>query len=213
MQVPLRLISLALQVCSHAEEQENSGGCKIFVSLKKYLGAAIDNLFGQGGHPVFCSLDLASSLKVADGKVTKVAEEQLVEGRSIVREVAESILQMVEAKSNVTGLMTTFPTVVSVIRPGTTPVPYTESHVDLYSYKDSALHFTSILYLQGADIGGELYLEREEEEERKVEAMKGTLLTFTSGEENRHRVAEVMEGVRVALTIFFTCDQDFHLDI
>ena len=163
---------------------------------------------------MFCSLDLASSLKVADGRVSKVAGEQLVEGRAIVREVAGSVLQIVETKSNVTGLLTTFPTVLSVIRPGRTPVPYTESHVDLYSYKDSALHFTSILYLQGADVGGELYLERgEEEEEREVKAMQGTLLTFTSGEENRHRVAEVMEGVRVALTIFFTCDQDFHINI
>ena len=125
------------------------------------------------------------------------------------------ILQMIQSKSNVTNLLTTFPTVLSVIRPGITPVPYTESHVDLYSYKDIALHFTSILYLQGADAGGELYLERgeEEEEERKVKATQGTLLTFTSGEENRHRVAEVVEGVRVALTIFFTCDQDFHINI
>ena len=162
---------------------------------------------------MFCSLDLASSLKVADGRVTKVAEERLVEGRSIVREVGESILQMIESKSNVTGLLTSFPTVLSVIRPGATSVPYTESHVDLYSYEDSALHFTSILYLQGADIGGELYLERGEEEERKVEARQGTLLIFTSGEENRHRVAKVVEGVRVALTIFFTCDKDFHFII
>ena len=122
------------------------------------------------------------------------------------------ILQMIQSKSNVTNLLTTFPTVLSVIRPGITPVPYTESHVDLYSYKDTALHFTSILYLQGADAGGELYLERGEEE-RKVKATQGTLLTFTSGEENMHRVAEVVKGVRVALTIFFTCDQDFHINI
>ena len=159
---------------------------------------------------MFCSLDLASSLKVADGWVSKVTEEQLVEGRATVREVAGSVLQMVESKSNVTGLLTTFPTVLSVIRPGTTPVPYTESHVDLYSYKETALHFTSVLYLQGADIGGELYLDRGEED-REVKAGEGTLIAFTSGEENRHKVAEVNEGVRVALTIFFTCDQDFHI--
>ena len=72
---------------------------------------------------------------------------------------------------------------------------------------------TSILYLQGAEQGGELYMEREKGEEREVKSTKGTLFTFTSGEENRHRVAEVTEGVRVALTIFFTCDQDFHLDL
>ena len=162
--------------------------------------------------PVFCSLDFASSLKVADGLVTKVAREKLVEGRAIVREIGDGVLQMIESKSNVTGLFTTFPTVLSVIRPGKTAVPYTESHVDLYSYKDTALHFTSILYLLGADTGGELNMERGEKE-REVKTTQGTLITFTSGEENRHRVAEVIEGVRVALTIFFTCDQDFHIMI
>ena len=162
---------------------------------------------------MFCSLDLASSLKVADGMVIKVAVEQLVEARAIVREVAENILQLIESKSKVAGLLTTFPTVLSVIRPGITPVPYTESHVDFYSYNDIALHFTSILYLQEADKGGELYMERGREEEMEVKTKEGTLVTFTSGEENRHRVAEVTEGVRVALTIFFTCDQDFYLDL
>ena len=44
---------------------------------------------------MFCSLDLASSLKVADGRVTKAAGEELVEARAIVRKVASRILQMI----------------------------------------------------------------------------------------------------------------------
>ena len=55
--------------------------------------------------------------------------------------------------------------------------------------------------------------EREKGEEREVKPTKGTLFTFTSGEENRHRVAKVVDGVRVALTVFFTCDPDFYFDI
>ena len=162
---------------------------------------------------MFCSLDLASSQRVSDDVVSKLYGDGLLEAKDIVREVAEDIRLAIEAKSNVTGLATTFPAVLSVIRPGATPVPYTETHCDFYSYKDSALHFTSILYLQEAEQGGELYLEREEGEEREVKSTKGTLFTFTSGEENRHRVAKVVDGVRVALTVFFTCDLDFYVDI
>ena len=90
-QVPLRLISLALQLCTN-EEQAKSDGSKIFVCQKNLT--PVENQFGQGGDPVFCSLDLASSLKVADGQVTKAAVEQVVEARAIVREVALSILQI-----------------------------------------------------------------------------------------------------------------------
>merc|ERR1712032_1540104 len=76
LQVPMRLVTLALQLCTNED---------------------------SGDHPVFCSLDLASSLKVADGMVIKVAVEQLVEARAIVREVAENILQLIESKSKVAG--------------------------------------------------------------------------------------------------------------
>ena len=60
----------------------------------KKIVRPVENYLGQGGDPVFCSLDLASSLKVADGQVTKAAVEQVVEARAIVREVALSILQI-----------------------------------------------------------------------------------------------------------------------
>ena len=128
--------------------------------------------------------------------VTKLYGDGLLEAKDIVREVAEDIRLAIEAKSNVTGLATTFPAVLSVIRPGATPVPYTETHCDFYSYEDSALHFTSILYLRGAEQGGELYLEREEGEEREVKPTKGTLFTFTSGEENRHRAHRSGAGIK-----------------
>ena len=164
-----------------------------------------------------------------------------------------------------------------MIVPGSSPATYTDSHVDLYSYSETALHYTSVLYLgdqvetktihsicckylvsfgvnihsfsipfavqivDGGDLvlerededevrvspqqgsldleddgevrvrpqQGELVLEREGEEQVRVRPQQGSLVTFTSGEENRHRVERVKEGVRVAVTLFYTCDQDY----
>ena len=147
-----------------------------------------------------------------------------------------------------------------MIVPGSSPATYTDSHVDLYSYSETALHYTSVLYLgdqvetktihsicckylvsfgvnihsfsipfavqivDGGDLvlerededevrvspqQGELVLEREGEEQVRVRPQQGSLVTFTSGEENRHRVERVRKGVRVAVTLFYTCDQDY----
>ena len=65
---------------------------------------------------MFCSLDLASSQRVSDGVVTKLYGDGLLEAKDIVREVAEDIRLAIEAKSNVTGLATTFPAVLSKTR-------------------------------------------------------------------------------------------------
>ena len=55
--------------------------------------------------------------------------------------------------------------------------------------------------------GGDLVLEGEGEV--RVRPEQGSLVTFSSGEENRHRVERVREGVRVAVTLFYTCDEDY----
>ena len=49
----------------------------------------------------------------------------------------------------------------------------------------------------------------EGEGEVRVRPEQGSLVTFSSGEENRHRVERVREGVRVAVTLFYTCDEDY----
>ena len=42
---------------------------------------------------------------------------------------------------------------------------------------------------------------------------EGKLLIFTAGEENVHWVDRVTDGVRRALTLFWTCDVDYGIDL
>ena len=102
----------------------------------------------------------------------------------------------------------TFPLVVSMIRPGDTPVNYTSRHVDFYSYEDTLPHMTAVLYLtKGA--GGDLVVENR----GKVEPTEGGLVIFTSGEENTHWLEKVTKEVRIAVTFFLTCDDELNFEL
>ena len=73
---------------------------------------------------------------------------------------------------------------------------------------------TSILYLQEPLDGGQLQFEaRAGQTMQQVRPVPGRLVTFTSGEENTHSVEEVRAGVRMALTMFWTCDQDYFIQL
>jgi hypothetical protein len=160
---------------------------------------------------VFWALDLASGGLVSDGTTSRLEPARMEEVRRLAAQLAGMVGRGLERRYNVTGLLLTAPTVLSVIQPGHTPVPYTETHVDMYSYLDTALHLTAVLYLgPGPVVGGELLLERAGGLEEGVPPDPGRLVTFTSGEENRHRVGRVVAGDRAALTMFFTCDPDYH---
>ena len=41
----------------------------------------------------------------------------------------------------------------------------------------------------------------------------GKLIIFTGGKENVHWVDGVTDGVRVAITLFWTCDTDYEIDL
>ena len=68
---------------------------------------------------------------------------------------------------------------------------------------------TSIIYLKEPLDGGRLQFEGGE----GVRPVAGTMVTFTSGAENTHRVEEVRAGVRIALTMFWTCDEDYFITL
>lgn len=46
-----------------------------------------------------------------------------------------------------------------------------------------------------------------------VEPRKGRVSIFTSGAENLHAVEKVTSGTRYALTVSFTCDEKFAIDV
>lgn len=58
--------------------------------------------------------------------------------------------------------------------------------------------------------GGEFQFEDEDEGGKAVTEQvlpsKGSLITFSSGIENPHRVSVVTKGVRLAWSLWFTCD-------
>ena len=47
----------------------------------------------------------------------------------------------------------------------------------------------------------------------RIKPTAGKLVMFTSGQENVHWVQEVKTGVRVALTMFWTCDEDYQIEM
>jgi hypothetical protein len=92
---------------------------------------------------------------------------------------------------------------------------YWHEHVDRRQY--GSFEYTALLYLSeggGKDFeGGEFTFVDAGVERDVVVPRPGRLLLFTSGGENAHRVRQVRNGTRLAMTIAFTCDQDRALDI
>ncbi|XP_053974330.1 2-oxoglutarate and iron-dependent oxygenase domain-containing protein 3-like [Hylaeus anthracinus] len=86
---------------------------------------------------------------------------------------------------------------------------YWHPHVDKETYK--SFHYTSLLYLNdfGRDFeGGRFIFIDRDNVNTTVEPRKGRVSMFTSGSENLHAVEKVQSGIRYALTVSFTCDQN-----
>ena len=81
-------------------------------------------------------------------------------------------------------------------------------------FQETLIHITSIIYLQEPCDGGRLLFEAADSHQgEEVRPVPGRLVTFTSGAENTHRVEKVRAGTRLALTMFWTCDQDYVIQI
>jgi hypothetical protein len=116
------------------------------------------------------------------------------------------------------GLQLTAPTFFSRISADRPPVipndEYWHSHVDTLQYGSFVL--TSLLYLSDAKTdfrGGDLVFDAHEgRSAARVAPRRGRLVAFSSGAELPHHVTRVTDGVRLALTVAFTCSKDAAID-
>jgi len=95
----------------------------------------------------------------------------------------------------------------------TTHDEYWHSHIDTEQYGTFA--YTSLLYLNTQDEdfhGGEFIFEatpnKKDTEVMAVEPKAGRVVLFSSDAENPHKVLNVSQGVRMALTAAFTCSKE-----
>ena len=185
-------------------------------------------------------LDVDTRKMLDDGNLRLVEQKKLERTKSLISEMVPWVLQTISRDYNIRGLGLTGPLLISRISSmgqnlsHEDNLDYTSSHVDLYSYKvgfndnvmgttfklisssfqETLIHMTSILYLQEPHDGGQLQFEaRAGQAIQQVRPVQGRLVTFTSGEENTHSVEEVRAGVRMALTMFWTCDQDYFIQL
>ncbi|CAH0588123.1 unnamed protein product [Chrysodeixis includens] len=89
---------------------------------------------------------------------------------------------------------------------------YWHPHVDKESYK--SFHYTTLLYLNdyNTDFKGGRFVFIDEKFNRTVEPRKARLSMFTSGRENFHYVEKVSSGIRYAVTVSFTCDNQHAIE-
>ncbi|XP_068622562.1 2-oxoglutarate and iron-dependent oxygenase domain-containing protein 3-like [Battus philenor] len=89
---------------------------------------------------------------------------------------------------------------------------YWHPHVDKVTYQ--SFHYTTLLYFSdyGIDFQGGRFVFVDEKFNKTVEPRKGRLSIFTSGAENMHYVEKVESGTRYAMTISFTCDQQYAIE-
>ena len=175
--------------------------------------------------------------KMLNDKNTRLVEQNKLERvKSLISEMVPWVLQTISRDYNIRDLGLTGPLLISRISSEgqnlsqEDNLDYTSSHVDLYAYKvmvmvqfsnkkkklfqETLIHMTSILYLQEPPDGGWLLFEASPGQAgQQVRPVLGRLVTFTSGEENTHSVEEVRVGVRVAITMFWTCDQDYFIQL
>ena len=92
---------------------------------------------------------------------------------------------------------------------------YWHTHVDKETY--GGFEYTSLIYLSDQETdfrGGSFFYENNGHEPgMKIQPRSGLLSIFTSGKENPHRVEKVIEGVRYALTIGFTCNPNNRIQL
>lgn len=117
-----------------------------------------------------------------------------------------------------TSIHLTSPTFISRLTNKTVPSghEYWIPHVDKIKYK--TFHYTSIVYLNdfSRDFEGGRFIFIDGKDKNRttsaLEPKKGRTLLFTSGSENLHNVEKIVKGVRLAMTVSFTCNKNYAVE-
>lgn len=104
------------------------------------------------GKSVFTSLDLHTNTLVTDEevKIINVREEM----KAALRPLRKLVKARIEEEFGVENILPTSPLLISLIRVGLGVHDYTRPHVDMDSYEETLIHFTSILYLNNQSLRG-----------------------------------------------------------
>ena len=104
------------------------------------------------GKSVFTSLDLHTNKLVTDEevKIINVREEM----KAALRPLRKLVKARIEEEFGVENILPTSPLLISLIRVGRGVHDYTRPHVDMDSYEETLIHFTSILYLNNQSLRG-----------------------------------------------------------
>ena len=104
------------------------------------------------GKSVFTSLDLHTNTLVTDEevKIINVREEM----KAALRPLRKLVKARIEEEFGVENILPTSPLLISLIRVGLGVHDYSRPHVDMDSYEETLIHFTSILYLNNQSLRG-----------------------------------------------------------
>ena len=149
-------------------------------------------------------------------------EDELAQYGELLKRVHDrttAIHQVAKSK-----LYHTAPTFIARLAPFPPPEERVTQHVHdeywhLHCDKNNTEHYdySALVYLSeyGKDFEGGVFQFEDEDPVNKgktkitkVYPEKGTLLTFSSGIENAHRVTPVTKGCRLAWSLWFTCDPE-----
>ncbi|XP_055591641.1 2-oxoglutarate and iron-dependent oxygenase domain-containing protein 3-like [Uranotaenia lowii] len=206
--------------------------CGRFVSDKIVSTTEVDALlklakagfnFGRsaGGASI---LDLHSGALSKDTQfinIYKIPEAKKIftsEHINVYRQVKEKVQQAIadNFKISKASISLTHPTFFSRLTNETAKTihdEYWHAHVDKETY--NSFHYTTLLYLTdfGKDFTGGRFVfidnaGKHNKTNVYIEPKRGRVSGFTSGAENVHHVEQVGSGVRYAMTISFTCNQE-----
>ena len=107
----------------------------------------------EGNQSVFTVIDLHTSKLTSDRQVEMLSLDR-EKVRAAVKPLRRLIKSLLEAELDVKDPVETFPLLLSQIRAGETGRDYSRPHVDLYSYQETLIHFTSVLYLPSPALAG-----------------------------------------------------------
>ena len=134
---------------------------------------------------------------------------------AVFRSVVRRVSSLLRSRFGLTTLHPATPSFFSRIISGrdaqTVNDEYWHRHVDTRQY--GSFVYTSLLYLSdhGTDFRGGVFRfdgASSVAAPEQVTPKAGSLLIFTSGQENPHRITKVSSGTRYAVTIPWTCDVD-----
>ena len=102
---------------------------------------------------MFTGHDLHTSKLTTDTQVEILTLDR-AKVRSAVAPLRELVRSVIETEFEVKNPLPTFPLFLSQIRAGQTGRDYSRAHVDFYSYQDTLIHFTAVLYLHSPALKG-----------------------------------------------------------